>query len=51
MGLPPKTNAHKMFNEKDIESALTEMNAELNPNTLAIARKWKVDRTNLIKRF
>ena len=40
-----------MFDEKNMESALAEMNAELNPNESAIARKWKVDRTNLKKRF
>ena len=47
---PPKTNVHKMFDEKNIESALTEINAELNPNTSAIARKWEVDHTTLIPR-
>jgi hypothetical protein len=49
--LPPTLNAHKMFDEKDIESALADMNAELKPNVKAIAEKWKVDRTTLIRRF
>jgi len=49
--LPPKTNAHKMFDEKDMESALADMNAELFPNVSAIARKWTVDRTTLTNRF
>jgi hypothetical protein len=40
-----------MFNKKNIESALAEMNTELNPNKSAIARKWNVDRINLKKRF
>jgi hypothetical protein len=49
--LPPKTNAHKMFDEKNMESALADMNAELKPNVSAIAKKWKVDRTTLTRRF
>jgi len=40
-----------MFDEKNIESALADMNAELNPNESAIARKWGVDRTTLKKQF
>jgi hypothetical protein len=49
--LTTKTNTYKMFDEKNIESALAEMNTELNPNELAIARKWNVDHTNLKKWF
>jgi hypothetical protein len=49
--LPPTLNARKMFDEKDIESALADMNAELKPNASAIAKKWKVDRTTLTRRF
>jgi hypothetical protein len=48
---PPTLNARKMFNEKDIEPALADINAELKPNTSAIAKKWKVDRTTLTRRF
>jgi hypothetical protein len=40
-----------MFDEKDIESALANINTELKPNTLAIAKKWKVDRITLTRRF
>ena len=40
-----------MFDEKDMESALADMNAELKPNVSAIAKKWKVDRTTLPRRF
>jgi len=48
---PPKTNVHKMFNEKNIESALADINAELIPNVSVIARKWEVDCTTLTKQF
>ena len=44
---PPTLNAAKMFDEKDMESALAEMNSELNLNVSEIARKWKVDCTTL----
>ena len=36
---PPKTNVHKMFDKKNIESALANINVELIPNVLVIARK------------
>jgi hypothetical protein len=32
-------NTRKMFNKKDIELALTDINTELKPNTLVIAKK------------
>ena len=48
---PPTLNAAKMFDKKDMESALAKMNSVLNPNVSEIARKWKVKRTTLIRRF
>jgi hypothetical protein len=41
--LPPTLNTHKMFNEKDIVSALANINTELKTNVKLIAEKWKVD--------
>jgi hypothetical protein len=38
---PPNSNAAKMFHEKDMKSALAEMNSVLIPNTSEIAKKME----------
>jgi hypothetical protein len=36
---PHNSNTHKMFNENDMQLALAELNAELEPNVSAVTQK------------
>ena len=40
-----------MISERDIESAIAELESQVKPNISATARKWDIERTILAKRF
>jgi hypothetical protein len=52
----PTTNTltlklHKMDHNARIESAITDLESQGHPNVAATAKKWKVARETLSKRF
>jgi hypothetical protein len=47
----PTSKLHKMDHDARIESAITDLESQGHPNVTATAKKWKVARETLSKRF
>jgi hypothetical protein len=43
-------NTHKMVNKEDIKQALAEIESSKDPNYYAIAKKYKLTYTTLLRR-
>jgi hypothetical protein len=47
----PTSKLHRMDHDARIESAITDLESQGHPNITATAKKWKVTRETLLKRF